>query len=101
MMKWYSIYSNRSAIFQTPHCKGIFENSKEKDLELWKSENFSYMAGIGVKAVVNGKIAAGPNYFKTNNLTEPETPKEINQNIETVNYVFIDSSYQHNPWLTA
>lgn len=72
--------------------KGILKTLKERNLELWKSENFSYMAGIGVKAVVNGKevVAAGPNYFKQNNLTEPETPKEINQNIETVNYVFID-----------
>ncbi|RYY01068.1 MAG: heavy metal translocating P-type ATPase [Gammaproteobacteria bacterium] len=72
--------------------KGILKTLKERNLELWKSENFSYMAGIGVKAVVNGKevVAAGPNYFKQNNLTEPETPSEINQNIETVNYVFID-----------
>ena len=72
--------------------KGILKNLKERNLELWKSENFSYMAGIGVKAVVYRKeiVAAGPNYFKQNNLTEPETPKEINQSIETVNYVFID-----------
>ena len=50
------------------------------------------MAGIGVKAVVNGKavVAAGPNYFKQYNLLEPEIPTEINQNIETVNFVFID-----------
>lgn len=73
--------------------KGILKTLKERNLELWKSENFGYMAGIGVKAVVNGKeiVAAGPNYFKQNNLTEPETPKEVNQNIETVNYVFIDN----------
>lgn len=73
--------------------KGILKTLADRNLELWKSENFSYMAGIGVKAVVNGKeiVAAGPNYFKQNNLTEPETPKEINQNIETVNYVFIDN----------
>ena len=73
--------------------KGILKTLKERNLELWKSENFSYMAGIGVKAVVNGKeiVAAGPNYFKQNNLTEPETPKEVNQNIETVNYVFINN----------
>lgn len=73
--------------------KGILKTLKERNLELWKSENFSYMAGIGVKAVVNGKevVAAGPNYFKQNNLTERETPKEVNQNIETVNYVFIDN----------
>ena len=73
--------------------KGILKMLAERNLELWKSENFSYMAGIGVKALVNGKeiVAAGPNYFKQNNLTEPETPKEINQSIETVNYVFIDN----------
>lgn len=73
--------------------KGILKALKEKNLKLLKSENFSYMAGIGVKAIVNGKevVAGGPNYFKQNHLTEPETPKEINQSIETVNYVFIDS----------
>ena len=73
--------------------KGILKALKEKNLELWKSENFSYMAGIGVKAIVNGKeiVAAGPNYFKQNNLPVPETPIEINQSIETVNYVFIDN----------
>ena len=72
--------------------KGVIKTLKEKNLSLWKSENFSYMAGIGVKAVVNGKavVAAGPNYFKQNNLLEPEIPTEINQNIETVNFVFID-----------
>ncbi len=72
--------------------KGTLKTLRERNLELWKSENFSYMAGIGVKAIVNGKevVAAGPNYFKQHKLTVPETPTAINQNIETVNYVFID-----------
>jgi Cu2+-exporting ATPase len=65
---------------------------KEKSLALWKSENFSYMQGIGVKGVVNGKnvVAGGPNYFTENHLSLPEIPNEINQEAETVNFVLID-----------
>ncbi|WP_312334845.1 heavy metal translocating P-type ATPase [Sphingobacterium sp.] len=72
--------------------KGIMAVLKEKNLTLWKSENFSYMQGIGVKGMVNGKnvVAAGPNYFTENNRSLPEIPKEINQEAETVNFVLID-----------
>lgn len=71
--------------------KGIMATLKEKSLALWKSENFSYMQGIGVKGIVNGKsvIAAGKNYFSENHLSLPEIPKEINQEAETVNFVLI------------
>lgn len=60
---------------------------------LWKSEDFLYMQGIGVKGKVNGKevIAAGPNYFTTNNLAVPPIPKEIDQDTATVNFVLIDN----------
>ena len=66
---------------------------KENGLALWKSENFSYMQGIGVKGVVKGKnvVAAGPNYFKENRLSLPEIPAEINQEAETVNFVLIEN----------
>ena len=72
--------------------KGIMATLKEKSLALWKSENFSYMQGIGVKGVVNGKnvVAGGPNYFTENHLSLPEIPNEINQEAETVNFVLID-----------
>lgn len=72
--------------------KGIMATLKEKRLPLWKSENFSYMQGIGVKGVVNGKsvVAGGPNYFTENHLSLPEIPTEINQEAETVNFVLID-----------
>lgn len=73
--------------------KGVMQTLKEKNLTLFKSENFSYMQGVGVKGIVNGKevVAAGPNYFKENNRSVPEIPKEINQHSETVNFVFIDN----------
>ncbi len=73
--------------------KGVMQTLKEKNLTLWKSENFNYMQGIGVRGGVNGKevVAAGPNYFKENNHTIPEIPKEINQHSETVNFVLIDN----------
>src|SRR4029078_12833575 len=71
---------------------GILAKLKEKKLPLWQSENFQYMKGIGVLATVNNKqiIVAGPNYFRQNNLQLPAMPKTIDQNIETVIFVFID-----------
>ncbi|TYP97116.1 Cu2+-exporting ATPase [Sphingobacterium allocomposti] len=73
--------------------KGIITQLKEKGLALWKSENFSYMQGIGVRGTVNGKnvVAAGPNYFSENKLSLPEIPTEINQEAETVNFVLIEN----------
>ena len=40
------------------------------------------MQGIGVSGIVNGKkvVAGGPNYFKQENKSFPEIPKEIDQN---------------------
>ena len=70
--------------------KGIMQTLSEKKLELWKSDNFRYMQGIGVTGIVNGKsvVAAGPNYFVQNN--KPAIPEEINQDAETVNFILID-----------
>ena len=72
--------------------KGIMQTLSEKKLELWKSDNFRYMQGIGVTGIVNGKsvVAAGPNYFVQNNKQVPAIPEEINQDAETVNFILID-----------
>ncbi|MEJ5962979.1 heavy metal translocating P-type ATPase [Pedobacter immunditicola] len=72
--------------------KGLMKLLKEKRLQLWKSVNFQYMQGIGVTGKVNGKdvVAAGPNYFTVNNIEKPAVPSEIDQDTETINYVFID-----------
>ncbi len=72
--------------------KGIMATLKEKHLTLWKSDHFSYLQGIGVKGVVDGKsvAAVGPNYFNENKLSLPEIPREINQEAETVNFVLIE-----------
>ncbi|MCC2590700.1 heavy metal translocating P-type ATPase [Chryseobacterium sp. MFBS3-17] len=72
--------------------KGIMQTLSEKKLELWKSDNFRYMQGIGVTGIVNGKsvVAAGPNYFVKNNKQVPAIPEEINQDAETVNFILID-----------
>jgi Cu2+-exporting ATPase len=45
---------------------GILRKLKEKNLELLRSENFNYIKGIGVSAIVNGKeiTAVGPNLFQ-------------------------------------
>ncbi|WP_273209301.1 heavy metal translocating P-type ATPase [Runella zeae] len=73
--------------------KGVLKRLKKLNLELWVSQNFQYIQGVGVKGTVKGKevIAVGPNYFKQNNLTLPEIPGDIDQNTETVNFVLIDN----------
>lgn len=72
--------------------KGMIKLLKEKGLQLWKSDSFQYMQGIGVKGRVDGKavVAAGPNYFTENNIDKPAVPSEIDQDTETINYVFIE-----------
>lgn len=72
---------------------GILNKLKKQNLDLWGSVNFQYMQGMGVSAMVNGKnvIAAGPNYFKQNNLSHPVIPESIDQSIETVSFVLIDN----------
>ena len=74
--------------------KGILKVLKEKDLELFKSEEFQYVPGVGVTGKVNGKriVAAGPNYFKNENRPVPNIPAQINQAIETVNFLLIDET---------
>jgi Cu2+-exporting ATPase len=72
---------------------GVMKALKEKNLELWQSQNFEYMQGIGVKGIVNGKnmVAAGPNYFSENKLSAPNLPTEIDTATETINYLLIDN----------
>ncbi|WP_413512841.1 heavy metal translocating P-type ATPase [Myroides odoratus] len=74
--------------------KGMLKLLKEKGLPLWKSENFQYMQGMGVKGLVNKKevVAAGPNYFTANKIEIPATPSTIDQDIETINYVLIEGN---------
>jgi Cu2+-exporting ATPase len=71
---------------------GILKMLKEKNLELWRSENFQYTRGVGVSANVRGKevIAAGQNYFKLKKENLPEVPRSVNPQIETVIFVLID-----------
>jgi Cu2+-exporting ATPase len=71
---------------------GIMRKLKEKNLALWKSTDFSYMQGVGVTGTVNGKsiVAAGPNYFKQENIEAPPIPVEVDQSLETVTFVLIN-----------
>jgi len=71
---------------------GVLQKLKERKLTLWTSADFSYMQGIGVTAVVNGKkvVAAGPNYFKQEKKEIPAIPKQVDQSTDTVNFVLID-----------
>ncbi|SHL10165.1 Cu2+-exporting ATPase [Chitinophaga jiangningensis] len=71
---------------------GVMRRLKEKNLELWKSTDFNYMQGVGVTGIVNGKsvVAAGPNYFKQENREMPAIPEEVDQSVDTVNFVLID-----------
>ncbi|MCU7551846.1 heavy metal translocating P-type ATPase [Chitinophagaceae bacterium LB-8] len=72
---------------------GILRKLKEKNLPLWRVENFNYMQGIGVGGTVNGRsvLSVGPNYFKQNNTTSPEVPSSIDQNVETISFLIIDN----------
>jgi Cu2+-exporting ATPase len=72
--------------------QGILKKLNRDKLELWRSENFKYLQGMGVIATVNGKevVAAGPNYFTHNNIPMPGIPDSIDQSAETVNFVLID-----------
>jgi Cu2+-exporting ATPase len=74
--------------------RGIIRKLKEQNLLLQPSSDFTYMQGIGVSGMVNGRriVACGPNYFAKENKTTPELPKEIDQNTETVIYVLIDDT---------
>ena len=72
--------------------QGVLRKLKEKKLELLKSDNFEYIQGVGVRGEVNGIkiVAVGPNYFKQKDKALPQIPTEVDQNIETVNYVLIN-----------
>ena len=73
---------------------GLTKKAKEKGLQGWPVENFSYIQGIGVKGTVNGKlvVSAGPNYFKQNNLAVPDTPSSVDPSVETISYLLIDDN---------
>ncbi|TLV01383.1 copper-translocating P-type ATPase [Dyadobacter luticola] len=73
---------------------GVIRELKQKNLELWQSADFEYMPGVGVKGTVDGKeiVAAGPNYFSQQNLPMPSVPDDIDQSIETVNFVLAEGN---------
>ncbi|MDR6808469.1 Cu2+-exporting ATPase [Dyadobacter sp. BE34] len=71
---------------------GVIRELKQRGLELWKSTDFTYMQGVGVTGLVNGKkvLAVGPNYFSQENKPVPSIPKEVDQATDTVNFVLVD-----------
>lgn len=71
---------------------GVIRELKRQGLDLWASTDFNYIQGVGVSGVVNGKkvIAAGPNYFTTENKPVPTIPEEVDQATDTVNFIMID-----------
>src|SRR5215213_8905366 len=73
--------------------QGISRKLKEEKLPLWKVDNFNYLQGIGVSGLVNGKkvLSVGPNYFTKNNLALPTVPFTVDQDIETLSFLLINS----------
>ncbi|MDF2191331.1 copper-translocating P-type ATPase [Paraflavitalea sp. CAU 1676] len=71
---------------------GIIRRLTQQKLELWKSNDFQYMQGMGVTGIVNGKkvVAAGPNYFKQQKTSVPPISEGIDQTTDTVIFVLID-----------
>lgn len=51
------------------------------------------MQGIGVRGIVNGKnvLSVGPNYFRQENRSLPTLPNSIDQSIETISFLLIDT----------
>jgi Cu2+-exporting ATPase len=74
--------------------QGVLKKLKEENLALWKSDQFQYIQGVGVTAMVNGKkiVAAGPNYYRQEGLGLPALPDGIDQETQTVNFIMIDGS---------
>ncbi|MBE7170449.1 MAG: copper-translocating P-type ATPase [Williamsia sp.] len=72
---------------------GVLRKLKERNLPLWKVEDFNYMQGIGVSGKVNGKnvLSVGPNYFKQNNLPLPMFAGSVDRNIETISYLLVNN----------
>lgn len=73
---------------------GVMRKLKERQLELWSSEGFRYMQGMGVSGKVNGKqvTAAGPNYFRQEGRQMPDIPATVDQSTDTVSFVLIDNA---------
>ncbi|MGG7666625.1 copper-translocating P-type ATPase [Dyadobacter sp. BHUBP1] len=71
---------------------GVIRKLKEQGLQLWGSTDFTYMQGIGVTGIVDGKkvVAAGPNYFKQENKPVPAIPDQVDQATDTVNFILVD-----------
>jgi Cu2+-exporting ATPase len=86
----YAAATQQSSEHHIAH--GILKERKKRDLELWKSDNFRYMKGVGVSATVNAKevIAAGPNYFRNKDIRVPSIPEVVNQDTETIIFLLID-----------
>lgn len=74
--------------------QGVLKKLKDENLALWKSDQFQYIQGVGVTAMVNGKkiVAAGPNYYRQEGLGLPALPDGIDQETQTVNFIMIDGS---------
>lgn len=72
--------------------RGVLKVLNEKALQLLPSESFQYVPGVGVTGEVTGKkiVAGGPNYFKQENKPVPTIPSQVNQAVETVNFLIID-----------
>lgn len=72
---------------------GVLRKLKERNLPLWKVEDFNYMQGIGVSGKVNGKnvLSVGPNYFRQNNLPLPMFAGSVDRNIETISYLLVNN----------
>ena len=72
---------------------GIVNKLSQRELQLLRVEDFNYTQGVGVSGIVNGKrvLSIGPNYFREQEILPPNIPQEIDQNLETVNFLIIDA----------
>jgi len=72
---------------------GIIKKLKDKNLELWRVEEFNYIQGIGVSGKVKEQnvLSVGPNYFTKENISLPSIPETVDQDIETISFLLINN----------
>lgn len=72
--------------------RGMIRKWEEKNLSTLSSRDFKYEQGVGVSAVVNDKKVkvVGQNYFRNNKNAIPSLPPGVDQDRDTVSFVFID-----------
>lgn len=74
-----------------PIAQGIVKYAKEKNINLFKADEFSAIIGKGIRGKINGQsiMVVSPGYLKENNIHLPENA--YTDNAETVVFILINN----------